>query len=1797
MSATVNIGTLEGLLRWKADDAELNRSLTEVAKKADVSKTQLSRYNKEIDSITAGYKRVAAALDPTIARTQRYEKQIDTLTRALKAGIISQEQFNRDLSLAKQRHQEAGDAAQKHTSVLGGLTGSVLRLGAAYISFQAILSTVKRIFTLAIDEALEASETQALLASTIRSTGGAAGMTIESLDALADAESRKLGIDNDVIAAGEKIILGYTRIGREVFPEVTRVALDMASHEGKLIRTQEDLAGSFQKVGKLVSDPIRAIALFKREGKALEEQQIRNIQQFIKQGDLVSAQGIVLDELRRRYGGAAQAMRDTMGGAFLATETAWKNLLEEFGKAIILDSSGVNNLAETLQDPSLIQAVKDIGEGIGGIASALASVLKYLGPVVAFLIRLESAANPLLNLGRLLRGPQGSSSAGGFTPTSTFYGPGSAYVPPVPAPDTAAMARAASEAERIAKAYREAREHVNKTIDDLIRQAEKSAEIAKAAIDGPMAVKAITLEQKIIDKQLSEEKRLQEKTGNSLVKLYDWQLTQIRQALTLEAAFTDQAKINLELFNQQRKTRDDIGQAEAEIADLINQSTVATRAYAKEKETLAVAESLLLDLADPRLDAIRREIDYRHEQLAQLKLIAAEEQRAINFDQELARSQAELQDAIAGTTLATEELIIQDRISQAVSQAGVDIISAEAFAIADSVRADYDKIRSIEARTTAQLRHNEALQAISHIVDEFSDFTAVINSTKRFGSELTSILQQHGLLSDAVRERFIQEESLARFREERSKRTLESIQAEVRAEQDAIQAIETAWAEAEIDEWVKRPFTEAWDSIESGFLDTLNDMILEGEADWEGFWKSFLRMAVEAIEEWLRRWIVAHRVAQAVSLQTTAISAGGYAGGGGGLFGLMAMGAGGGAATGATGASGAAVAGGLFAGGAGGYGSVGAIAASFGWILPVAAGLYVIYKGFIEKSTRWAEVNLQTGASRGNASGAIRSVTGRVEQIIKDITDIATSLDLEIKRIGDVTLGKYGDIYYVKDIVFNLVGVAFQSAEEAMEYARVRAIQLADLGDSVTEFVRAALSASTARTVDALQRDLEIARRLEGYTKPADLPDMREIWERYLEDVRWVTTTFRNDLTRLGEGLRFAGVGLVQGFTSLYNQLAGIKEDPRAVAERTAKLFNAQVDLARAEIRVRIAQIESSYAYVNAITGHAGAIVRDTDVIISATKTILGGASALGQALAIEREALLQILADLESIPRLDADQILRGTRRGGTRGASQAGQSLDTLIRDTQWQLSLARMGEFQRALAEINRKWDEATKGGRDYDASLSRARKARDEAIKAANGDKDKIDKANDAYRRQVERINESRDAIDRANQARRDEIRLLEDQRKKTVVADFQDFLGLVTPFDEIRNTAKGLIDEIEDSPFGSARKAAMIGRVMADVDRQIEKLSRETAMGLFGEMLTDLEKFGASEAIISEARKQMAIIEHTLKLEHYRTEIAILEAEGKISKDVLAALKKGLDFLDTIDPTRFINLTTPISGPNYDDGTWIWTGAGWVRAPANDNNSTTSSDARSLFDRYREQLENPWLRAVNQLNEDFTTIRQAMGDTAEVTQLYADSLERLQDQFLGGIRDFYTELSTGAISGATIDRQAQAAEIEYNRLLALVQGGDLSQADALLSVVQQWADLQRQLLDPTLGGFEQWRQGVLAQLRPILGITVGSGTGNSSAFANLGTTLQARIIGGPDRFTSPESGPAYLSTATDRTVSATNNVASVIDFRGRAQERLLDRILNRVETLISRVERVEEALGGSRDGIIIGDDRPRLPGRR
>lgn len=123
------------------------------------------------------------------------------------------------------------------------------------------------------------------------------------------------------------MMLTFTNIKENVLPDAISLTLDMAEAFGTDAKT------SVIQLGKALNDPEKGFTALRRIGISFSEEQEKMIKNFVKNNDLASAQGVIINELKREFGGVAQASGDASTKLAHLTN-AWGDFMERLGKAV-----------------------------------------------------------------------------------------------------------------------------------------------------------------------------------------------------------------------------------------------------------------------------------------------------------------------------------------------------------------------------------------------------------------------------------------------------------------------------------------------------------------------------------------------------------------------------------------------------------------------------------------------------------------------------------------------------------------------------------------------------------------------------------------------------------------------------------------------------------------------------------------------------------------------------------------------------------------------------------------------------------------------------------------------------------------------------------------------------------------------------------------------------------------------------------------------------------------------------------------------------------------------------------------------------------------------------------------------------------------------------------------------------------------------------------------------------------------------------------------------------------------------
>ena len=262
-----------------------------------------------------------------------------------------------------------GAKAEKQAASLASAWGK--KLGAAVLVGTGIaVVAIRRI----VQNTIEADKVQAQLAARIKSTGGVAGLTVKGLNDMADGLQRITTFDDESIGGAQALLLTFTKIGKDVFPDATKAVLDMSTALGT------DLNSAALQVGKALNDPVRGITALSRAGVQFSESQRETIKQLVETGRVAEAQTIILAELETQMGGSAEAARNTLGGALTALGNSFDNLLEgdTSGGGVRGSVDAINKLNDALNDPGVRAGFQEIISGAANAATAVAGLVSGL---------------------------------------------------------------------------------------------------------------------------------------------------------------------------------------------------------------------------------------------------------------------------------------------------------------------------------------------------------------------------------------------------------------------------------------------------------------------------------------------------------------------------------------------------------------------------------------------------------------------------------------------------------------------------------------------------------------------------------------------------------------------------------------------------------------------------------------------------------------------------------------------------------------------------------------------------------------------------------------------------------------------------------------------------------------------------------------------------------------------------------------------------------------------------------------------------------------------------------------------------------------------------------------------------------------------------------------------------------------------------------------------------------------------------------------------------------------------------
>ena len=257
----------------------------------------------------------------------------------------------------------------------------------------AIISAIKAIgdaVSSCIETFKETESSITRLSAVLNATGNKIGMTTKGLQDLARSLQSVTTYSDETIMGVEQLFITTQKVSRDMLPQATEAALDMATALG------QDATSAAERLAQALAQPTEEFEALKEAQIYLDEEQQRNIETLVSQNKIFDAQQIILKEIEETYGGISRSIADTDTGKLTQITNTFENIKSGLGN-LFVDTLGpvlewvydnlqkienwINNLNEQrdikeavesnsslgqFSDNALIKALKATKTGTGG---------------------------------------------------------------------------------------------------------------------------------------------------------------------------------------------------------------------------------------------------------------------------------------------------------------------------------------------------------------------------------------------------------------------------------------------------------------------------------------------------------------------------------------------------------------------------------------------------------------------------------------------------------------------------------------------------------------------------------------------------------------------------------------------------------------------------------------------------------------------------------------------------------------------------------------------------------------------------------------------------------------------------------------------------------------------------------------------------------------------------------------------------------------------------------------------------------------------------------------------------------------------------------------------------------------------------------------------------------------------------------------------------------------------------------------------------------------------------------------
>lgn len=235
-----------------------------------------------------------------------------------------------------------------------------------------------------VTAAIESQDAIGQVNSALKSMGNQAGRTSEQLQALAGGLMKSSLFDDDeILRKVTANLLTFGNVSGEAFDRAQQAAVNLSARLG------QDLQSSAIQVGKALNDPIKGITALQRVGVSFTETQKEQIKTLVATGQAARAQSVILGELERQFGGAAEAARKA--DPFAVMQQSFAEFQEKVGAQLL---KAMPAITEAIT--SVLEAFNSLSPGMQKAVVIIGVLAAAFGPVLVVIGSIVTVAAPLI---------------------------------------------------------------------------------------------------------------------------------------------------------------------------------------------------------------------------------------------------------------------------------------------------------------------------------------------------------------------------------------------------------------------------------------------------------------------------------------------------------------------------------------------------------------------------------------------------------------------------------------------------------------------------------------------------------------------------------------------------------------------------------------------------------------------------------------------------------------------------------------------------------------------------------------------------------------------------------------------------------------------------------------------------------------------------------------------------------------------------------------------------------------------------------------------------------------------------------------------------------------------------------------------------------------------------------------------------------------------------------------------------------------------------------------------------------